>query len=99
MKILAIEKEMEGATWDHTEELLEQEAHHVFRAYLTGSLREIYFTEEKLAVLILETLDRETAEKILDSLPLVQSGKIQFEVMELLPYTGYKRIINDAADH
>jgi hypothetical protein len=93
MKILAIEKEIEGVKWDNIEDLLEQEAQHVFQLYLSDSLREIYFTEEKNAVLILETDDRETAKELLDSLPLVKNMKIRFDIMELRPYTGYERII------
>ena len=93
MKILALEKEIEGVKWDNTEDLLKMEAQHVFELYFSESLREIYFTQNKNAVLILETLDRKTAEKLLDSLPLVKSGKIRFEILELRPYTGYKRLI------
>jgi hypothetical protein len=99
MKILAIEKEIEEVEWEHTGKLLEQEALHVFRLYLSGSLREIYFTESKNAVLIMETKDRETAEKLLNDLPLVKSGKIRFEIWELSPYTGYERIIQMPAEN
>ena len=95
MKILALEREIEGVNWDNTERLLEQEAQHIFQLYLSDCLREIYFTEDKNAVLVMETKDRQTAERVLDSLPLVKSGKIRFEIMELKPYTGYERIIKD----
>ncbi|MBK9727033.1 MAG: superoxide dismutase [Saprospiraceae bacterium] len=93
MKILAIEKEIEGVTWDNIEGLLEQEAKYVFQLYLSDNLREIYFTENKNAVLILETVDGKTAKELLDSLPLVKNKKIRFDMMELKPYTGYERII------
>lgn len=93
MKILAIEKEVEGALWNDCDALLQQEAHHVFQLYLADCLREIYFTETNGAVLILECSDAEAANRLLAELPLVQSGKITFEVMQLKPYTGYKRII------
>jgi len=93
MKILAIEKEIEGVNWDNTKELLEQEAKAVFQLYLSDNLREIYFTEDKNAVLILETKNKQAAKRLLDTLPLVQSGKIQFEIMTLNPYNGYERII------
>jgi hypothetical protein len=99
MKILALEKEIEGVEWDNTEKLLEQEAQHIFRLYLSDCLREIYFTEDKNAVLILESKDRKTAEKLLNDLPLVKSGKIKFEVFELRPYTGYERILKKTADN
>ena len=96
MKILALEREIEGTAWDNTEKLLEQEAQHVFQLYLSDNLREIYFTEDNNAVLILETKDRNAAKSLLNSLPLVKSGKIKFEIMELKPYSGFERIIKDA---
>jgi hypothetical protein len=93
MKILALEREIEGANWDNTAQLLEQEARHVFQLYLSDCLREIYFTQDKNAVLILETKDIQTAKTLLDALPLVMAGKIRFEIMELIPYSGYERIL------
>lgn len=99
MKILAIEKEAEGVKWDSLGDLLAQEAQHVFRLYLSDSLREIYFTENKNAVLILETDNKTTALKLLATLPLVQKRKIQFDIMELRPYTGYERILITNCDY
>lgn len=93
MKILAIENEIEDVEWDNLEDLLRDEAQHVYNLYLSDSLREIYFTENKNAILVMETEDKKAAIKLLDTLPLVKSGKIKFEVMELRPYTGYERII------
>ena len=94
MKILAIEKDIEGTTWDNSDDLLKSEARHVFELYLGDTVREIYFTENKNAVLVLETKDKLTAKKLLDAFPLVVSGKIKFDLMELRPYTGYERLIN-----
>ncbi|MBK8241976.1 MAG: superoxide dismutase [Saprospiraceae bacterium] len=93
MKILAIEKESKGVDWNDLDDLLKVEAQHIFQLYLSDSLREIYFTENKNAILILETSDKESALTLLETLPLVKSGKIQFDIMELRPYTGYERII------
>ena len=92
MKILALERGIEGVEWNNTEKLLEQEAQYVFQLYLSDNLREIYFTEDNNAVLVMETVDKKTAKKLLDTLPLVKSGMIKFEIMELKPYTGFERI-------
>lgn len=77
MIILAIEKEIDGTGWDNLEDLLNDKAQHVFNFYLSDSLREIYFTEDKNAVLVIETENKKSANKLLDSLPLVKSGKIK----------------------
>ncbi len=93
MKILAIEKEVENADWKNLGDLLREEAHHVFNLYQANLLREIYFTENKNAVLVMETADKNSAEKLLNDLPLVKSGIIKFDVIELKPYTGFERLI------
>ncbi len=93
MKILAIEKEIADVEWDKAEDLLKAEAHRILKLYLSNTLREIYFTENRNAVLILEANDMDTAKQLLDSLPLAKSGKITFDMMELRPYTGYERLI------
>lgn len=61
--------------------------------FLSGNLREIYFTENKNAVLVLECEDKIVAKQLLDNLPLVRKGIIDFEVMELQPYTGFSRLM------
>lgn len=93
MKILAIEKESKGVDWNDLEDLLKAEAQHVLHLYLSDSLREIYFTENKNAVLVLEAANKHAANELLETLPLVKTGKIQFDIMELRPYTGYERIM------
>ena len=93
MKILAIENEIPGVNWENAEQLLEQEARHVFEFYLSDNLREIYFSEDKNAVLILEAENKKAAEKLLASLPLVKNGMISFNILELRPYTGYERLL------
>ena len=93
MKILAISKEVEGADWSDVTLTLEQEARRVYEMYLEGHLREICFTEDQDAVIILECESKEESTRLLGSLPLVEKGLLRFEVMELNPYTGYERIL------
>ena len=98
MKILALEKETEGVNWQNAQDILKEEARQVYHLYLSDTLREIYFTENKTAVLILETENKIVAEKLLKKLPLVKMGFISFEVMELRPYSGYDRLIKNNFD-
>lgn len=93
MKILAIEQEIEGKNWNTAKAILKQEAEHVYMLQKQGVLREVYFNEDKCAILILECKNKTEAEVILNKLPLVEHNYIKFEIKELLPYTGFERLI------
>lgn len=54
MKILAIEKELITVDWENESQTLIEEAKSAYKLMLSGNLREIYFTENKNAVLVLE---------------------------------------------
>ncbi|OFX85401.1 MAG: hypothetical protein A2W99_08140 [Bacteroidetes bacterium GWF2_33_16] len=94
MKIIAIEREIKDVDWSNKSDILEKEAHQVYEMYLLGYLREIYFTENNCAVLILECENIKKATELLNTLPLVEHHMIRFEIMQLNPYNGYDRIIN-----
>lgn len=93
MKFLAIEKEIESADWSNTEGVLKEEAQHVYNLYLDGTIREIYFNDENCTVLLLECENKTAATELLAAVPLVKSGLIEFELTELRPYTGFKRLM------
>ncbi len=94
MKILAIEKELKPVDWNNESQTLIEEAKSAYKLLLSGDLREIYFTENKNAVLILECENKIVAKQLLDKLPLVMKGLIEFEILELHPYTGFTRLMN-----
>jgi hypothetical protein len=93
MKVLAIEKELKTVDWEKESRTLMDEAKIAYQMMLSGSLREIYFTENKNAVLILECKDKITAKQLLGKLPLVKKKMIDFEITELRPYTGFSRLM------
>lgn len=95
MKYLAIEKEIKSVDWSKEGKLLKEEALRVYNLYLDGYLREIYFNEAHNAVIILECASKDEAQKILDSLPLVKGKFIEFDLMELKPYTGLSRLMEN----
>jgi len=92
MKFLAIERPVAGATPEAMKPLLKAEARQVWELQRAGVLREIYFTPAHDAVLVLECADKEVAEEALNNLPLVRGNQIRFEVIALLPYTGFERL-------
>ena len=94
MKILAIEKEVTGIKDGQYIPHLKSEALKAWELYQSEKIRELYFTKDNFAVLILECGDEEECKEILSSLPLVKEGLIKFEIMTLLPYPGFSRLFN-----
>ena len=93
MKLLAIEQETSAVNWAEESETLISESYLVYHLFKEGIIRDIYFTENENAVIILECASKAEAANVLSTLPLVKAGLISFEVMELRPYTGFDRII------
>jgi hypothetical protein len=96
MKLLAIEHEMPGKTAADFAPHLRAEAQRVWVLSQAGVIRESYFRADRdEAVLVLECAGVEEAEEVLGSLPLVQAGLIQFEVIPLKAYPGFARLFGD----
>jgi muconolactone delta-isomerase len=94
MRILAIERELEGVSESQfTSELGAAEARRVWELYQDGAIRDLYFRADRpSAVLILECRDVAEAERALASLPLVHAGLIGFEILPLRAYPGFARL-------
>lgn len=93
MKILALEKESPNATPGQFSPHLRAEAARVWELHQSGVLREIYFSQDRHeAVLILECVDGAEAHQVLSTLPLAKAGLITFEVIPLVPYSGFARL-------
>jgi hypothetical protein len=93
MKFLAIERELPGASAERFQPLLKDEALRVWKLQQSGDLCEIYFhAEEHTAILMLECANAEEAHRLLATLPLVQAGLIDFELIPLAPYDGFARL-------
>jgi muconolactone delta-isomerase len=93
MKILALEKESPDVKPEQFVNHLKLEAQKIWELYQEGIIREIYFRQDHSeAVLILESSNTEEANRLLNSLPLVEAGLITFEVIPLIPYPGFSRL-------
>jgi muconolactone delta-isomerase len=93
MKILALEREKPNVTPGQFSPHLRAEAARVWELQQSGVLREIYFSQDRReAVLILECVDGAEAQQVLNTLPLVKAGLITFEIIPLVPYTGFARL-------
>jgi len=94
MKFLAREQDTPGGTPEACTPFLKEEARTVLRLYEKGIIREIYFTSpSNEAVIILESRSIDSARESLSELPLVREGLITFQIEELVPYTGFSRLV------
>lgn len=95
MKIIAIEKELQGIPAEAFISNLIAEATRVWELYQRGIFRELYFRADRPeAVLVLECASIAEAEQLLGTLPLVQNGLITFEIIPLVPYPGFARLFS-----
>jgi hypothetical protein len=95
MKIIAIEKELPGVSNDDYKPWLEPEARKAWELHQQGLIRELYFTDDHCAVLVLEARDKAHAREIIDQLPLVQQKLIDFDLLALTAYPGFARLFKD----
>ncbi len=92
MKIIAIEKEMPDISDSDYQPFLEAEARKAWELHQEGLIRELYFTDDHCAVLILEARDKAHAREIVSQLPLVQQKLIDFDLLALTAYSGFSRL-------
>ena len=89
MKILAIEKGLKIIERERETEILKKEAHQLFRLFLSGHIKEIFFNDSKNAILILECENIESANELLNSLPLVNKQYTEYDLMQINPLIGF----------
>jgi muconolactone delta-isomerase len=100
MKFLAIEREAPGLTADRFQPYLKAEAARAWELYQSGLIRELYFRADRPeAVFVLECTSLEQAQQVLGGLPLVREGLINFEIIPLGPYPGFKRLFRDTFEN
>jgi len=93
MKILALERQLPGVPDDACDPHLRAEARRAWELHQAGVIRELYFrAESESAVLVLECAGADEARRALETLPLVESGLIAFDLIPLRPYPGFGRL-------
>lgn len=93
MKVIALEIERPDAASADFQPHLEAEARHVWDLQQQGVVREAHFrADQHTAVLVLECDSLAQARELTDSFPLVREGLIHFELVPLVPYSGFSRL-------
>jgi hypothetical protein len=84
MQILAISKKQDGTTPEKMGPHLAEEVKHTLEAYLDGKIRNFWFKVGSMGVvLMLESADEDEARSIINELPLVVAGLIDFDLIPL----------------
>ena len=93
MKILALEMGLPGADEAAFQVLAKKEAARVWELHQEGVIRELYFRQDRPeAVLVLECTGVDEARHVLATLPFVEAGLIDFELIPLVAYPGFERL-------
>lgn len=94
VKILALEVENYPVVWNEIEPaLLQSEAMRVYELEQQNLIRQIYFrADTQSAVIEWEAESVKEVVVLLADFPLVKAGLIHFDVIPLMPYTGFSRL-------
>jgi hypothetical protein len=96
MKLIALEIDAPGSEDEDFRPLLKAEARRAWELTQAGVIRELYFRQDNhAAVLVLEAAGPEEARQALETLPLVQAGLIEFQIVPLAPYDGFARLFEE----
>jgi len=98
MKVLALGRDTAPADDPRFAEIRPAEARRAWELQQADVIREIYFRADRPnGVLVLEVPDLAAAREVIDSLPLVAAGLIDFDLVPLKPYPGFARLFAEPA--
>jgi hypothetical protein len=95
MKLLAIGRPREGADAHQIARCVREEMSALWQLYRDGAVQQMYSPGRPGAVLVLEVATRDQAEAALAGLPLAAGGLIDFELIELRPFSAFEVLFAD----
>jgi hypothetical protein len=97
VKVLAIGHPRSGIRWEHIAPYVGEQARSVWERYEIDQVREFYLRADHQpgAVLILECDDVTEAEWLVATLPLAEAGLLDFELIALRPFMGFRELFED----
>lgn len=96
MKFLCLDIPQPGASLEAYQPYIKEEVRHTWEVYKSGSLREIYFRQDRPGVAIMVEADSaESARQILSAFPLAKVGLIDWEVIPLGPFQNWELLFGD----
>jgi hypothetical protein len=97
VKVLAIGHPRSGVRWEHIAPYVGEQARSVWKRYEIGQVREFYLRADHQsgAVLVLECDDVREAERLVAALPMAKAGLLDFELIPLRPFMGFRRLFEN----
>ena len=97
MKVLAVGHARSGVMWEDIAPYVDEEARSMWEVYESEQLREFYLRADHLpgVVLVFECDDMTEAERLVAALPMVEAGLLDFEVIPLRPYMGFRELFKN----
>jgi hypothetical protein len=98
VKVLAIGHPRNGVRWEDIAPYVGEQARSVWEQYETDQVREFYLRADHQpgAVLVLECDDVTEAERLVAALPIAEAGLLDFELIPLRPYMGFRQLFRNA---
>jgi hypothetical protein len=97
VKVLAIGHPRSGVRWEHIAPYVGEQARSVWERYEIEQVREFYLRADRQpgAVLVLECDDVPEAERLVATLPMAKAGLLDFELIPLRPFMGFRALFED----
>ena len=97
VKVLAIGHPRSGVRWEHIAPYVGEQARSVWERYESEQVREFYLRADHRpgVVLVLECGDVTEAERLIAALPISEADLLDFEVIPLRPYIGFRELFED----
>lgn len=96
MKILAIDRVCADATPERIKAQFLKEINRCVQLYLADFVREMYFRQDRSGtVLVLEAPSLEEAQSLLQKMPLVAAGQVEYDCIPLGPYMPLGLLLSD----
>ena len=97
MKVLAIRHPRSGVRWEHIAPYVGEQARSVWERYESEQVHEFYLRADHRpgVVLVLECDAVTEAERLVASLPISEADLLDFEVIPLRPYVGFRELFRD----
>jgi len=97
VKVLAIGHPRNGVRWEHIAPYVGEQARSVWERYEIDQVREFYLRADHQpgVVLVMECDDVTEAERLVATLPMAKAGLLDFELIPLRPFMGFRRLFEN----